>query len=166
MNASCTRPITAISKMAVIFNLLAITSVLAIASLLVFTGCVTKRDIEEVKRQLTTVESQNRNTQGMVARMDSIIAAGADADNKLRNEMRITLDDVGRQIARLLENYNDLQQQLDRMTRDQVPHRHRHWMKPVLMRTMFLSRLSHTTNTKKRLRLSGNISINAPMMRT
>jgi tol-pal system protein YbgF len=114
MNASCTRPTTAISTMAVIFSLL------VIASLLVITGCVTKRDIEEVKRQLTTVESQNRNTQGMVARMDSIIVAGADADNKLRNEMRITLDEVGRQIARLLENYNDLQQQLDRMTRDQV----------------------------------------------
>jgi len=120
MNASCTRPITAISTMAVIFRSLVIASLLVITSLLVFTGCVTKRDIEEVKRQLTTVESQNRNSQEMVARMNSIIVAGADADNKLRNEMRISLDEVGRQIAQLLENYNDLQQQLDRMTRDQV----------------------------------------------
>lgn len=86
----------------------------------VFSGCVTKRDIEEVKRQLTTVESQNRTTQQAVARMDSIIAAGADADNRLRNDMRTSMDDLGRQIAQLLENYNDLVQRIDQMSRSDV----------------------------------------------
>ena len=81
-------------------------------------GCVTKRDIEEVKSQIATVESQNRETLRMVARMDSVINAGAEASSALRGEMRFSLDEVTQQIAQLLENYNELVVLLDKMSSD------------------------------------------------
>ncbi len=83
-------------------------------------GCVTKRDIEEVKSQLVTVERGNRETQQLVARMDSIIAAGAEADNKLRNDLRVSSRNIEQQISQLLENYNDLMQRIDELSREKV----------------------------------------------
>jgi len=83
-------------------------------------GCVTKRDMEEVRSSLATVEGQNRETQRLVTRMDSIIATGAEADNKLRNDMRVSVGNLEQQISQLLENYNDLMQRIDNLGREQV----------------------------------------------
>ncbi len=79
-------------------------------------GCATPRQMDELKAQVRNVESQNLQTQRMVARIDSTIAQEADANKRLRNDMAVTIDDLQRQIAMLLENYNDLIQRIDKLT--------------------------------------------------
>ncbi len=87
---------------------------------LMSTGCVTKRDIEGVNERLDAIERQNAETQRMVARMDSVIAGGADADRKLRADLGSSVTDLQEQVAKLLENYADLVQRLDALRRSQV----------------------------------------------
>ena len=87
---------------------------------LISNGCVTKRDMEGVNARLDDIERQNAETQRLVARMDSVIASGADADRKLRADLASSVDDLQQQVAKLLENYADLVQRLDALRRSQV----------------------------------------------
>ncbi|MFZ5980448.1 MAG: tol-pal system protein YbgF, partial [Candidatus Zixiibacteriota bacterium] len=75
---------------------------------LIISGCCTSRDINEVKVKLTEIERQNRNSQELVDRVDSLLAAGTEADAQLRNELRFSVEEMQQQLAVLLENYNDL----------------------------------------------------------
>ena len=83
-------------------------------------GCATKRDIADLQAQLDRMEQQNKETQRMVARMDSIIASTGDVDRKLRNDLQVSVGDLQQQISKLLENYNDLMQEMHKMNRSQV----------------------------------------------
>ncbi|MBI5266258.1 MAG: tol-pal system protein YbgF [candidate division Zixibacteria bacterium] len=80
-------------------------------------GCVTKRDIDEVKDSLNSIRSQNAQTQRLVERMDSIITAGAQSNARLTTEIRTSVADLQQSIANLLQNYNDLIQRIDALTR-------------------------------------------------
>lgn len=93
----------------------ALTAVFCIG--LALSGCVTKRDIEEVKDSLHSIRSQNVETQRLVQRMDSVIAAGAQSNARLTTEIRTSVSDLQQSIARLLENYNDLMQKIDALSR-------------------------------------------------
>ena len=84
-----------------------------------FSACVTPRHIDEVKAQVREVEAQNRDLRTMVARMDSITVQGADADNRLRNEIAFSMDEMQQQMSALLENYSDLMQKLEQLGQDQ-----------------------------------------------
>lgn len=107
MNRHMTSTVTAILVMAVIFIGL-------------FSGCATKRDAEEIKSQIAALEAQNRRTTEMVARMDSLITAGAEANRKLQNDVRYSTDELSRQLAQLLENNNDLMTRIDQMAGQRV----------------------------------------------
>lgn len=85
----------------------------------ILSGCVTRRDIDGINTRLTRIEAQNEKTQGLAARMDSIIAAGAESDKRLQNDIRYSTDELGRQIAQLLENYNDLMSRIDQLYQKQ-----------------------------------------------
>ncbi|RME26384.1 MAG: tol-pal system protein YbgF, partial [Candidatus Zixiibacteriota bacterium] len=98
----------------------AIVSVAVLLLTLLTVGCVTKRDITEVKQQLDRIESQNQKTQRLVARMDSIIAASADADDAMRGEMRYSMSELSAQIAQLLANYNELVDRIDQLAKQRV----------------------------------------------
>lgn len=78
-------------------------------------GCVTKRDIEDLDVRLERIEQQNLSTQRAVARMDSLIAQSAEADTKLRNEISTSVDDLREQLGSLLQNYNDLMREISRL---------------------------------------------------
>jgi tol-pal system protein YbgF len=78
-------------------------------------GCATSRQMDELKAQVRNVEAQNRQTQKMVARIDSTIAEDTEANKRLRNDMSMAIDDLQRQIAQLLENYNDLMQRIEKL---------------------------------------------------
>jgi len=93
----------------------ALTAVFCIG--LALTGCVTKRDVDEVKDSLHSISRQNVETQRLVQRMDSIITAGAQSNTRLTNEIRTSVSELQQGIARLLENYNDLMQKLDAISR-------------------------------------------------
>lgn len=102
------RKMTAILVMAVIVAALALS------------GCVTKRDIENIEVRLDRIEKQTAATQRLANRMDSLIAASTEADTRLRNEVMVSVDELQQQLAALLENYNDLQRALNRMQRPPV----------------------------------------------
>ncbi|MEW6050037.1 MAG: tol-pal system protein YbgF [Candidatus Zixiibacteriota bacterium] len=89
----------------------------AVVSLVVLSGCVTKRDIEEINIRLDRIEQKAVQTQRLVAQMDSTNTASAEADKKLRNDMQQTVLDLQGQIAKLLENYNDLLTKVDALSR-------------------------------------------------
>jgi len=98
-------------------------AMLVIAALclgLLASGCATKRDVADIQAQLDRMEQQNKETQRMVIHMDSVIAAGADADKKLRNDLQVSVTDLQQQIGKLLENYNDLTQKLNQIGKSQV----------------------------------------------
>jgi tol-pal system protein YbgF len=80
-------------------------------------GCATHKQAEEIQRDVQTLRTENAATQRLLARMDSIVAAGAEADSRLRGEMSTTVDELGRQIAILLENYNTMMAKLDELSR-------------------------------------------------
>ncbi len=80
---------------------------------LIGSGCVTKRDVEEINTRLDRIEQQNDNVQKSVTAMDTIITGGAEADRKLRNDMSTSIDELQRQLSKLLENYSDLTTKID-----------------------------------------------------
>jgi len=98
-----TQKITAIAAMAVI------------CMALLVTGCATKRDIEAINDRISQLEMNTRQTNQLVARIDTVIAAGAEADLKLRNDIRYSSEELARQMTMLLENYNDLMTRIDQL---------------------------------------------------
>ncbi len=80
-------------------------------------GCATKRNIDELAAEVRQVQQQNEQTQDMLTRLDSVITAGTDANNKLRADVSVTVNDLRQQIDMLLENYNDLLTQINQMSR-------------------------------------------------
>ena len=88
--------VTAIALMAVILFAVALS------------GCATKRDIEGVNDRIAQLEMQTRQVNERVAAMDSTIAAGADADRKLQNDMRLTADQQAEEIESLRQLLTDL----------------------------------------------------------
>lgn len=76
-------------------------------------GCATHRQAQDILVDTRTLKTDNANTRALMARMDSIITTGANANNRMRTEMSTTVDELHMQIARLLENYNDLMVRLN-----------------------------------------------------
>lgn len=73
-------------------------------------GCPTKHDVEELSQKLDRIEAR-------VVHLDSTNAAVTEADRKLRNDMQQTVGELQRQIAQLLENYNELLAKVDALGR-------------------------------------------------
>ncbi|HWR82863.1 MAG TPA: tol-pal system protein YbgF [Candidatus Deferrimicrobium sp.] len=71
-------------------------------------GCASTRQMDELKAQVSNIEAQNRQTQAMVARVDSVLAVESEANKRLRYDVTTTVDELQRQIASLIENSNDL----------------------------------------------------------
>ncbi|MDX9857136.1 MAG: tol-pal system protein YbgF [candidate division Zixibacteria bacterium] len=84
---------------------------------LLFSSCATKRDVEEIKDQLTRIESQNRTNANIVERVDSLIATSTASNNALRSDVRLSMAELQQQISTLLENYNQLVNELNQMRR-------------------------------------------------
>ncbi len=86
---------------------------------LLLSGCATKRDVQDINDKLANVEQQNGQTRDLVLRMDSVIAAGAEANRALQNDIRYSTDELTRQMGVLLENYHDLMSRIDQL--NQIP---------------------------------------------
>jgi len=85
---------------------------------LIISGCCTSRDIGEVKARLANLERQNRTTENFVNRLDTLLSEGAEADTKLRNELRFSVDELQQQMTTLLTNYNDLMARISSLVED------------------------------------------------
>ncbi len=91
--------------------------VLILISLMLTTGCMTKRDGEEIKARLLTIEQNNTKTVNLVARMDSLVTKNTEASNMLNVNNRNSFDDLTRQLQQLQQNVNDITDRLEKMNR-------------------------------------------------
>jgi tol-pal system protein YbgF len=78
-----------------------------------FCGCVTQRHIREVRADVQRVESRLVEVDAGLARVDSLVRADSDANNRLRADLSASMSEIQRQMAALLEGYNDLLQQIN-----------------------------------------------------
>src|SRR5262249_3543217 len=92
-------------------------AVTCIVAAVLFSGCATHRQADEIMAKLTEVEGQNRQMAAQVSAMDSTIAEESLESKKLRTDMNLTVDELQKQISSLLENYNELMQKLDEIRR-------------------------------------------------
>lgn len=96
------------------------TAILIVAVLCLGLGlssCATKRNIDEIKAEIQQVRRQNETTQATLLRLDSLITTGIEADNKLRNDVSFTVNDLQQRIDQLLENFYEMQAQLQQISR-------------------------------------------------
>ena len=94
---------TAILSMAVLFFCLSLGA------------CVTPSKIDELQANIENVRTDNRKTQLLLERLDSMMTVQTENNTKLRNDMSYTSDEIQRQIALLLENYTDMMAQINQI---------------------------------------------------
>lgn len=100
-----------------------ITAILTMAVMFIgcwLSGCATHRQAQDILIDTRTLKTDNANTRALMARMDSIITSGAEADNRLRAEMSTSVDELHHQIARLLENYSDLMAKMNECCQEKI----------------------------------------------
>ncbi len=71
-------------------------------------SCVTPHQIEEVRADIAQLREENQTTQDMISRVDSLMTNLDEENKKFRNDISYTTDELHRQIASLLENYNEM----------------------------------------------------------
>jgi tol-pal system protein YbgF len=101
--------ITKISKTAAIM-------VAVFSCLILATGCATHRQAEEIKNQIAGLETRLADNQQAVTTLANTISAESEGSRKMRADLAATVDDLQRQIAALLENYNDLMEKLNKIS--------------------------------------------------
>jgi tol-pal system protein YbgF len=74
----------------------------------VLSGCATSRHVRELQAEINDLEQQQQQTQQMVARMDSVVSAGVEENNRLRAEMSTTVQNLQQQLAQVLESNQQL----------------------------------------------------------
>lgn len=78
-------------------------------------ACVTPSKIDELQGNIEQVRTDNKKTQQILTRLDSLMTAQTENNTKLRNDMSYTADELQRQIALLLENYTDMMAQINQI---------------------------------------------------
>jgi tol-pal system protein YbgF len=101
----------------------AIAIMAVLLSAVILGGCATTRQVNELKEQVAQVENNQAQMQASIKHMDSLITASSDADMKLRNELRYSVEELNQQIAMLLQNYNDLMQRIDALLQQPMTRR-------------------------------------------
>ncbi len=95
-------------------------TLMAVLSISLLVGCfATQRDAAEIKHSLARIENGQAQSERLVERMDSLMTAGANADVQLRNELRYSVEELQGQISVLLQNYQDLMDQVTRLSQQQ-----------------------------------------------
>lgn len=95
------------------------TAILSMAVLffaLLLGACVTPSKIDELQGDIAQVRADNRQTHELLARLDSLMTVQTENNTKLRNDMSYTSSELQRQIALLLENYNEMMTQINQIS--------------------------------------------------
>ncbi len=83
--------------------------IMAVLFIGIITGsCVTPHQIEEVRADIAQLSDENQETQTMIRRVDSLMVKLDRENKKFRNDVSYTTEELQRQIAMLLENYNEM----------------------------------------------------------
>ncbi|HEX2896689.1 MAG TPA: tol-pal system protein YbgF [candidate division Zixibacteria bacterium] len=78
-------------------------------------ACVTPSKIDELQGDIEQVRTDNKKTQQLLARLDSLMSVQTENNTKLRNDMSYTAGEIQRQMSTLLENYNDMMNQINQI---------------------------------------------------
>lgn len=94
--------------------------------LLLLSGCATKQDVVRVEEQVKQVRNDQRLLKAKIDHVDSLVTYGNEGDNRLRTEVRSSLDELMARLDQLQSQINDLQQLVYRysqsaMTTSQQP---------------------------------------------
>jgi len=101
------------------FTVTAAFTTAVICLLLTLGGCVGSRQFDDLSYKLDQIEACNKRTQQKVEHLDSLITSSNEADIRLRNDIRVTVDEMNRQVASLLESYDQLMQMLHEVSSKQ-----------------------------------------------
>jgi len=75
---------------------------------IIASSCVTPHQIEEVRADISQLSYENQETQTLIRRVDSLMVNLDRENKKFRNDVSYTTEELQRQIASLLENYNEM----------------------------------------------------------
>ena len=81
----------------------------------VLSGCATSRHVRDIRADIQRVEQQGLVTQQKVARLDSLYAARATEDSRMRAEMATTIKDLQDLVQQLLQSNSDLMTRVDQL---------------------------------------------------
>ncbi len=73
-------------------------------------GCATKQDVLRVDEKVTQIRNDQRLLRAQLDKIDSLFAAGGESNNRLRVDIRSSLDDVVALLDQMKNQMNDLQQ--------------------------------------------------------
>lgn len=94
-----------------------ITVILAMAVLLIsLAGCIaTKRDVQDIRADITLLRMQNDSARTALQRLDSLVTVNAQADQQIISSINDLNDNLQVQLSYLLENYNTLLTEINRL---------------------------------------------------
>lgn len=75
-------------------------------------GCATKQDVMRVEEKVNQVRADQRLLKAKIDAIDSLMASGAEQDNRLRVDIRSSVDDMNEQLTQLQNQLNDLNQMI------------------------------------------------------
>ena len=78
-------------------------------------GCATSRHVRDIRTDISRLEAQNADTQNLVARTDSTITAGAEANSRMRADVSTSLSELRDEIDKLLESNEQLMAKIQQM---------------------------------------------------
>ncbi len=84
------------------------------------TGCATHRQANDILVDTRTLKTDNARMRAAIARMDSVIAHSAEADNRLRAEMRTAISDLNNQIAALMQSNSELMIRINECCKEEI----------------------------------------------
>ncbi|MEE9443429.1 MAG: tetratricopeptide repeat protein [candidate division Zixibacteria bacterium] len=80
--------------------------------ILLFSGCATKQDVLRVEEKVNQIRADQRLLKAKIDAIDSLIASSAEQDNRLRVDMRSSVEDLNEQLNQLQNQLNDLNQMI------------------------------------------------------
>lgn len=76
----------------------------------VFSGCATKQDVMRVDEKVTQIRNDQRLLNVKIDKIDSLFVSGTESNNRLRVDVRSSLEDVIALLDQLKNQMDDLQQ--------------------------------------------------------
>jgi tol-pal system protein YbgF len=81
-----------------------------ICLILAFTGCATKQDVMRVDESVQQLRNDQKLLKRQIEGIDSLFAEGAEQDNRMRADIRSSLDELNQQLAQMQSQLSDMQQ--------------------------------------------------------
>jgi TolA-binding protein len=81
-----------------------------ICLIIAFSGCATKQDVMRVDENVRQLRNDQKLLKRQLDGIDSLFAEGADQDNRMRAEIRSSVDELNDQLAQMQNQLSDMQQ--------------------------------------------------------